>query len=151
MPAGAAQPEKHDYVVAECFLEPLTFEAWVSGPVMHISGSNLYGLYLEDGDGWTMIGTNVTYPSGMMAVEGSPVPKAAPFRGRFSMESSIGDFEGTWSWGMSGSGRAVGRSTDGSALLKLSLYEGAASYEEVTGVPMPDETCGVTTYHVMAK
>lgn len=140
-----------EYVVAECFTGNLEFDVWESGPVAHLSAKNVYALYLQEGDTWTEIGTNVTSASGTAAVEGSMVPKASPFRGTFSMESQIGDFEGTWSWGMSDTGRAVGRSTDGRALVKLTLYEGVASYEDVTGIPVPDETCGVTTYHVMTR
>jgi hypothetical protein len=155
VPAGAGQPDRTDYTVAECPAENVSFDMWFSGPVAHISAENTYDLFVLESGTWRHFGQNTTYPFGTSLITPGGREVAA-FRGAFSLrdDGTIGDFDGRWSWGMSELGRAVARSTDGSALLKLALYEGAAPYEEVTGAPMPDspdEMCGVTTYHVMAK
>jgi hypothetical protein len=146
IPAGAGQPDRAEYTVAECFSEGTEPVLRPTGPVMHLSATSSYDLYLADDGQWTKIGTNATTAVGTVAPNGK-----APFRGTFSMRTDIGDFDGTWAWGMSASGRAIGRSPDGSALLKLKLYEGEADYGVVTGADVEGETCGVTTYHVMTK
>lgn len=147
IPAGAGQPDRAEYTVAECFFDGTEPAFRPTGPVLHVSGTSNYDLYLAEGADWTKIGTNATTASGTFTPNGK-----APFRGTFSMRTDIGDFDGTWAWGMSPFGRAVGRSLDGSALLKLKLYEGDVDYSVVTGQAGEEgETCGVTTFHVMTK
>lgn len=151
VPASADPPERSTFTVAECFSETTAFEIRQAGmgPVSHASAENGYDLYVKVADNWSPAGTNETRASGTFHGD------VGTFHGEFSLRSEVlGDFDGTWAWGMSAQGTAVGRSPDGRSLLRLNLYEDAAPYEEVTGEPMPgspDEMCGVTTYHVMQK
>jgi hypothetical protein len=165
-PAGAAKAEKTSYIVAECAdagnpqnliwaPNPADWELdggriWFSTELdrVHIRGlENLYDEYLWTGSGWLLFGSNATVANGNAAVN-EAFEFIGPFWGTFDFtdDGTIGDFSGTWSWGMSATGRAVGTSDDGS-LVKITLGVDAADY-----LPLPlEEGCGVTEFMVISK
>jgi hypothetical protein len=144
VPAAGGPPERMEFTVAECAADGALLDMWESGPVLHLSAENVYDLYVMEEDEWRMYGQNTTNPMGTVRTTRNG-KEVAPFRGTFSIrdDGTVGDFDGTWSWGVSAVGRAVGHSPDGSALLTLTLYEDEVDIE--------GQSCGVTTYHVMSK
>jgi hypothetical protein len=145
LPAGAAPVNQTSYTIAECPFDgnpqnPEELRVWASGPAgLHIRGAeNLYHEYLLEDEAWTDIGTNRT-------VANVNASKQMTLFGTFDIESTIGDFQGTWSWGAGDTGRASGRSDDG-RLLKVTL--GLSG----DGLPaLPGAECGVAEYVVFSK
>ena len=166
-PAGAAKAEKTSYIVAECAdagnpqnliwaENPADWELdggriWFSKKLdrVHIRGMvNLYHEYLWTESGWSEepIGSNATVANGNAAVT-EEFDFVGPFWGTFDFtdDGTIGDFSGTWSWGMSATGRATGTSDDGS-LVKVTLGVDPTDY-----LPLPGDGCGVAEFMVISK
>lgn len=148
LPAGADHVTKTTYTIAEC-ADPgnpqnaAEMKVWYpSEHRIHIRGAeNLYHVYLLDGDAWLPIGTNTT----MANVNASFPSFEGAFWGTFDIESTLGDFEGRWSWGAGEFGRASGSSDDGT-LLKVTL--GLAD-DGLPALPVAD-ACGVAEYEVFS-
>lgn len=145
LPAGAAPVTKTTYTIAECPIagtpqHPEDLRMWETGHEgVHIRGAeNFYGEYLYEGGAWVSIGTNAT-------VANVNASSKMTLFGTFDIESTIGDFQGTWSWGATDTGRATGRSDDG-RLLKVTLGLSA------DGLPaLPGNDCLVAEYVVFSK
>lgn len=151
VPAGAAPVEKTTYTVAEC-ADPdnpqavAEFEYLADMSRVRVRGAvNLYHEFVLEAGSWTLIGTNTTVANGNAAFPSFE----GPFWGTFDFEDdgTIGDFEGTWSWGMSEFGHASGRSDDG-RLLKVTLGLAGDGLPEI---PYPDpDACGITEFTVIS-
>ena len=147
LPAGAVPVEKTMYTVAECAApgnpqNPEEMTTWFpSGDRINIRGAeNLYEVYVLEAGDWELVGTNTTNAN----VNAAFPSFEGVFWGTFDIESTIGDFEGHWSWGATEFGRASGHSDDGQ-ILKVTL--GLAS----DGLPpLPGDGCGVAEYVVFA-
>jgi hypothetical protein len=145
-PAGAVQVDKTSFVVAECpaagnpqsvdrFEFPNPDRVLIRGAV------NLYTEYVLEGNAWREIGTNVTSANGNATFPDF----VGPFWGTFDFhdDGTIGDFTGTWAWGMSAFGTATGKSIDGE-LVKITLGLNPADYPAITG------GCGITEFEVLS-
>lgn len=147
VPAGAAKAEKTPYIVAECNFTPLhPGIQWVTGQNnLHIRGAmNRYNEWVLEGEDWREIGTNTTTANGNVKLPDF----IGPFWGTFSFadDGTIGNFEGSWSWGNSALGRASAKEVDGDKLLKVTLGLDAADYPAfVEGMG----ECGVAEFLVI--
>jgi hypothetical protein len=117
--AGAGRPVTNTYVSVTCFVDwsdPVFRNAGLDGQTEHDSAVITNELWVYDTAGWRMVGTEIdtvrdqtNYRTGVEL-----------FRGTFTVESTLGDFAGTFMWTENPSGaggHGDGHAIDGSGLL----------------------------------